>query len=205
MTSARSLTPVLFFVLFLCSCCLNGCAKQTTVVLLPDPGGKVGKVTVTSDVASIDITKAQEATVIKGRQSAPTAPKVLSEAEIARNFSEALSSLPEPPKHFNLYFEKDSDRLTAQSQQVIPDILAAASQRQSQDIGIIGHTDTAGDPSYNMRLSKQRANAVLQILIQEGIQDKFVKITSHGENNPLIKTADNVHEPKNRRVEVVVR
>jgi outer membrane protein OmpA-like peptidoglycan-associated protein len=160
---------------------------------------------VASDVASVDINKAQEATIIKGRQSAPTAPKMLSDAEITKNFSEALSSLPEPPNHFILYFEQDSERLTAQSQQVIADILATTSRRQSQDIGVIGHSDTAGNPSYNMRLSKQRARAVVQILTREGIQDKFIKITSHGENNPLIKTADNVHEPKNRRVEVVVR
>lgn len=204
MASARALTPLLFLFLLL-TFGIGGCAKKTTVVLLPDPGGTVGKVTVSSDVGSIDITKAQEATVVKGRQSTPTAPTILSDAEIQRDFSEALSSLPEPPQHFILYFEKDSPDLTAPSQKLIPDILTTASRRDSQDISVIGHTDTAGNPSYNLRLSQKRAGAVAQILIKEGIQDKFIKITSHGENNPLIPTADNVHEPKNRRVEVVVR
>jgi len=32
-----------------------------------------------------------------------------------------------------------------------------------------------------------------------------ITVTSHGEGNPLIKTADNVSEPRNRRVEVVIR
>ncbi len=72
-------------------------------------------------------------------------------------------------------------------------------------ISVIGHTDTAGDNQYNLRLSQNRALAVRRLLIHKGIIPAHIKSTSHGEENPLIKTADNVHEQRNRRVEVVVR
>ncbi|BHH85167.1 OmpA family protein [Desulforhopalus sp. 52FAK] len=183
----------------------SGCAKQTQVVLLPDPSGKVGKVRVTSDGGSVDITKAQEATVVKGRQSAPSTPTILTEDAIQKDFSEALQSLPEQPKHFILYFKRDSNRLTDASTKLIPEVLQTVQKRESKNISVIGHTDTAGNPEYNLRLSKLRAQAIADILKKKGLNKSYITTTSHGENNPLIPTEDNVHEPKNRRVEVVVR
>jgi outer membrane protein OmpA-like peptidoglycan-associated protein len=174
-------------------------------VLLPDPSGKVGKVTVASDGGSVDITKAQEATVIKGRQSAPSQPTIISKKAIQKDFSEALNSLPEQPVHFILYFERDSNKLTAESKKVIPEVLATVTERDSQNISVIGHSDTAGNRDYNLRLSNLRALAIATILKDQGIKNSYIKTTSHGENNPLIPTKDNVHEPKNRRVEIVVR
>ncbi len=38
-----------------------------------------------------------------------------------------------------------------------------------------------------------------------GVDPKGIRTTSHGEGNPLIPTKDNVAEPRNRRVEVIVR
>ncbi|MBT6616426.1 MAG: OmpA family protein, partial [Deltaproteobacteria bacterium] len=58
---------------------------------------------------------------------------------------------------------------------------------------------------YNYTLSKGRAEAVARLLVTRGVQQDHINTTSHGEGNLLIKTGDNVNEPKNRRVEVVVR
>lgn len=183
----------------------TGCAKQTKVVLLPDPSGKVGTVRVSTDAGSVDITRAQEATVVKGRKSIPSSPEVISQKEIEKDFAKALQSLPDPPVHFILYFQKDSNKLTDDSKKLIPDVLNTALQRGSQDISVIGHTDTAGNPEYNLRLSNLRAQAIATTLKNKGVKGSYIRTTSHGENNPLVPTKDNVHEPKNRRVEVVVR
>jgi outer membrane protein OmpA-like peptidoglycan-associated protein len=43
------------------------------------------------------------------------------------------------------------------------------------------------------------------VLLQEGIAPALLEVTSHGEANPLVPTADEVPEPRNRRVEVMVR
>lgn len=182
-----------------------GCAQQTKVVLLPDPSGNVGQVRVSTDAGSVDITRAQEATVVKGRQSAPSTPEIISQKAIEKDFAEALQNLPDPPVHYILYFQKDSNKLTDESLALIPEVLNTIQVRDSQDISAIGHTDTAGNPEYNLRLSNLRAQALATILVQKGVKNSYIKTTSHGENNPLVPTEDNVHEPKNRRVEVVVR
>jgi outer membrane protein OmpA-like peptidoglycan-associated protein len=88
---------------------------------------------------------------------------------------------------------------------MLTDILSTIQARQSEHISVVGHSDTLGDKAYNLSLSMRRAAAVKQRLVQEGIDEAHIDITSHGEENPLVKTADNVSNPKNRRVEVVIR
>jgi outer membrane protein OmpA-like peptidoglycan-associated protein len=46
---------------------------------------------------------------------------------------------------------------------------------------------------------------VAEFLVSRGVDPIILEITSHGEGNPLIKTPDGTAEPKNRRVEIVVR
>ena len=183
---------------------LTGCAK-TTVVLLPDPDGKVGKLNISNEAGSVDIDKAGEATTVRGKQSLPSKPEILPEEQIAAKYGEVLANLPEQPVHFILYFKSGSTTLTPDSVSKISEILTTINQRQSQSISVVGHTDTAGNRQYNLRLSKQRADVVGKILVGKGIKKLYIKTTSHGEENPLIKTADNVNEPRNRRVEVIVR
>jgi outer membrane protein OmpA-like peptidoglycan-associated protein len=54
-------------------------------------------------------------------------------------------------------------------------------------------------------LSTERARHVRDQLVEKGVDAELISVTSHGEDNPLIPTPDEVAEPKNRRVEVVVR
>ena len=46
---------------------------------------------------------------------------------------------------------------------------------------------------------------IQNLLEEQGIDPTFILTTSHGEGNPLVPTADNVLEPRNRRVEVIIR
>ena len=56
--------------------------------------------------------------------------------------------------------------------------------------------------AVNVPISIERANAVRDLLVKEGIDPAIIEVTSHGEENPLIPTADEVAEPRNRRVEI---
>ncbi len=184
---------------------VSGCSQKTTVVLLPDPDGKVGHVVVANDAGTVNIQDAGKATVVKGRDSAPRQPSLMSQADIEAKFSIVLKNLPSQPTHFLLYFQRNSTKLTAESTKTLPQIIQTIADKNSSDISVVGHTDTAGDRAYNMALSKRRAAAIAQLLVKNGIPENQITSTSHGEENPLIKTADNVHEKKNRRVEVIIR
>ncbi len=182
-----------------------GCAPKTTVVLLSDPDGHTGNLTVATAGGEVTMDKAAEATVVAGRDSRPSTPEILSEKDIASQFSVVLATLPIQPQHFLLYFQKGATDLTPESEALLPRILQTISERKSENIKVIGHSDTAGNREYNLSLSKERALAVRRMLMHQGIAEAHISSTSHGEENPLIKTADNVEEEKNRRVEVVVQ
>ncbi len=205
MFHAHGSNHTLFFLFLALLVILSGCAAKTTIVLLPDPDGKVGHVTVSTDVGSADITQAREATTVKGRESLPTSPKILSLKAIDADFAQVLTTLPGQPIHFILYFQGGGKVLTDESRQTLPAILESINSTKSQHISVIGHSDTAGDAQYNLQLSQERAAAIRRMLVEQGVDPTFITSTSHGEENPRVKTADNVNEPQNRRVEIVVR
>lgn len=194
---------ILCFLLALLS---NGCTHDgnTLVVLSPGPDGKTGAITVSNPSGSVDISSPYHATTIGGRAEAPTTPGALDKERIDALFSDALSIQPKPPVHFILYFEKDV-LLTPESTLLLPKIMDAIKERNSIDISVVGHTDSVGSREFNMTLSRNRANGVREQLVRMGVSAGSIKTTSHGKENPLIKTKDNVDEPRNRRVEVIVR
>ena len=173
--------------------------------LLPDPDGKVGAVKVTTDAGEQVLDAAGESTRARRRTVRPKAPEVMADADIRGIFSEVLAVEPKPPERFLLYFRSGSVKLTGKSRAMFPDILAAVRARSSTFISVTGHTDRTGSSEYNLALSLKRAERVKALLVKEGVPAKSITVSSHGEANPLVKTDDGVAEPKNRRVEVIVR
>ncbi|HTR45272.1 MAG TPA: OmpA family protein, partial [Thermodesulfovibrionales bacterium] len=109
------------------------------------------------------------------------------------------------PVHFVLYFISDSAQLRPESLESLPAILRTIEERNSVDISVIGHTDTVGSDEHNYKLSRERAETVATYLVGHGVEQGHIRVSSHGKRNPLIPTGDNVSEPRNRRVEVVIR
>ncbi|HEY5998026.1 MAG TPA: OmpA family protein [bacterium] len=175
------------------------------VLLLPDQSGKVGRLTVTNEGGSSTLKAAGTATRAADAQTAPTEPAPMPAGEVSAVFGDALKALPPPPLHFVLYFENATSELTAASRAELPAIVAAIRERASADTSVVGHADTAGDATKNLDLSLARARAVAALLTAAGVDPAVLEITSHGEGNLLVPTADNVPEPRNRRVEVTVR
>jgi peptidoglycan-associated lipoprotein len=70
---------------------------------------------------------------------------------------------------------------------------------------VIGHTDTTGTSAGNFELGLRRANAIRSRLVEAGVDRTLIDVTSHGEADLLVKTADDVADPRNRRVEITIR
>ena len=185
----------------------KGCRKnpKNRYVLIPDLEGDIGRLTVASEKGSQVLDKAFEATGLNNADEVPSTPIIMDEAEVKRIFKDALNAQPTPPVHFILYFTTGTTELTPQSIEQLPKVLKSIEDRRSVDLTISGHTDRTGSKKFNRGLSLDRAGKVAELLINKGVDPKIIEITSHGEGNPLVKTADGVAEPKNRRVEVVVR
>ena len=70
-------------------------------------------------------------------------------------------------------------------------------------IRVEGYTDTVGEKSANLDLSKARAQAVADVLVDLGIDPKRIQVEGFGEAYPVADNASLRGRAQNRRVEVV--
>ena len=181
-----------------------GCAtKRTVVLLLPDEDGTVGRADVSNQAGAVELVGARSAAVVeKGR--APKLISGMSDADVERKFAETLASLPAAPIRFTVYFQFDSDTLTDDSRRLVPRILSTVKERVARDVIVVGHTDRMGTRPENFALGLKRATAVRNLLTAAGLDRSIVDVTSLGETDPVVRTANGQAEPRNRRVEIVV-
>jgi len=172
---------------------------------MPDPDGHVGKAEVATQGGTQLLETAGGMTVVSGRSTAPSTPTAADPGYISATFAEALAVEPLPSVKFILYFDTESIVPVAESKVLIPAILAAIKQRNAISISVSGHTDAVGTVQYNDKLALDRALAIRDLLIRNGVDPQRLTVSSHGKGNPLVPTPDGVPEPRNRRVEVIVR
>ena len=186
------------WVLILAVMLLGGCASKSYVVLIPSPDGSVGEVGVKGSKGEQVLNKAGQAGLLDG------SPLRVDERQVKEDFGDTIAALPRIPVRFLLYFSTGIT-LTAESQSLIPKIIADAKTRPAVDISVIGHTDTLYTDDYNNQLALRRATKVSELLTEKGLKANSMTIESHGKKNLLVQTPDNTWEPKNRRVEVSIR
>ena len=191
--------------------CLASCAKSgknmknMVVVLLPGPDGKIGQIVVSNEGGSRIIGEPGVATKVSSPKEAPSEPFVMNKEKIKEEFGEVLSILPSPPLHFTLYFHTGTTIITEESRKLLTGILPQIAFRKTMEVSVVGHTDRVGSRKMNYRLGLDRAMEIKQLIVSQGIDPRIIETESHGKDNPLIKTEDGVPEPRNRRVEVILR
>lgn len=200
----RRSAPILLS-LSLLTLLLAGCAGQReTYVVLPDAKGQGGSLVVTPKAGAPLKLDGAYASAVGKTGSAPE-PAKLSEQEIKAAFAEALSARPDAPIRFTLYFREGSDELTPDSKRDLESVMAEVLKRPAPDVIVVGHTDRVGYLQDNDRLALKRAEKMRAELLQQGLPADSVQAAGRGEREPLVPTADEVAEPRNRRVEMLVR
>ncbi len=101
-----------------------------------------------------------------------------------------------------VFFDWDQSTLGPGAQSVLDAVAAEVSKRSLNSINVVGHADKSGPNDYNQKLAQRRANAVRDALVQRGINASMISVSSRGEDEPLVETADNVREPANRRAQI---
>jgi outer membrane protein OmpA-like peptidoglycan-associated protein len=112
--------------------------------------------------------------------------------------------------HEEVNFETDSAEVRSSEEPKLEATLAKIGEAAElhKDLGTItlyvaGHTDTVGTPQHNLELSRRRAQSISQWFRRHGIKIG-IAFAGFGESAPLVKTQDEVDEPRNRRVDYVL-
>jgi outer membrane protein OmpA-like peptidoglycan-associated protein len=182
---------------------LAGCApRDERVILLPEQDGRPTAVVVKQGGREVRLDQPYAATELT--YADPWAYRA-SDAEVQATFKDALAAQPSRAVAFTLYFIENSPELTEASKADLERVFAELKQRNVVDIVVVGHTDAVGTDAFNDDLARKRADAIRSALIARGIAASDVVAIGRGKRELLIPTPDGVAEPRNRRVEIVVR
>lgn len=98
------------------------------------------------------------------------------------------------------------------SAEILPDSMAILEEaadvlRAKPDLANIeiqGHTDDSGTPEYNLKLSTDRANAVKDVFVRNGVDASRLSAHGYGQDKPLVPNTSPKNRAKNRRVQLVI-
>ncbi len=105
---------------------------------------------------------------------------------------------------FMVFFDFNSSELTPKAKEAIAVVAKAMKDNPSLKVVLTGNTDTVGPESYNDGLSLRRAKTVQKALHDLGVAKDRAELYAEGEHNLLVQTPDNVREPRNRRVDILM-
>ncbi|MCC6145695.1 MAG: OmpA family protein [Candidatus Hydrogenedentes bacterium] len=119
-----------------------------------------------------------------------------------------------PPKHDvafvdppvdipTVHFALDSDKLDATAQSQIGLIANELREHPHARVAVHGHTCDLASDDYNMKLGADRASAVRDYLLAQGVQPRQIEIATHGESDPAAPNQPGTR-PLNRRAEFAI-
>jgi OOP family OmpA-OmpF porin len=101
----------------------------------------------------------------------------------------------------NIFFDFNKAVLKPDSYAELNRMVELMKERATMTVMISGHTDSTGPDTFNLTLSKWRANAVTKYLTEKGIDAARITTTYFGETRPIESNATKEGRRKNRRVE----
>lgn len=135
---------------------------------------------------------------------------VAKQYKLARELEKLSSEVSVSPPENNeikvnisdILFDKGSWNIKNTYKEMLNKISEILKQYREIDIVIEGHTDDTGTREFNLELSENRAKAVANILIQNGINSDKISYRGFGPDRPIVPNTSEENKAKNRRVEI---
>ena len=103
---------------------------------------------------------------------------------------------------YGIHFDFDKATIRRDSVPVLNDIAVTLKNNPLWTLKIIGHTDSIGDPDYNLKLSAERGNSVRADLVNRGIAANRLTVVGAGQSEPKASNKTLQGRAINRRVEL---
>lgn len=104
----------------------------------------------------------------------------------------------------NIFFESGSSKIKEESHESLKTLAGLLNKHPEIKTTVEGHTDKTGNEDNNVKLSKDRAQAVVDFLVKHGESIDNIEAKGYGSSKPIASNDTEDGKAKNRRVEVVV-
>lgn len=101
----------------------------------------------------------------------------------------------------DIYFDFDKFNITDSAKRELDEVYVLLKKNKAMYLEVQGHTDSRGKDDYNVTLSKNRAEAVVNYLMKKGIDRSRLEIKYFGATKPATTNDSDEGRAKNRRVE----
>lgn len=102
-------------------------------------------------------------------------------------------------------FDTDSATIKPSFRTVLDNVAQTISQQPDLSANVVGHTDSTGNPNYNMTLSQRRAQSVASYLSDRGVSRSRLTAEGRGQTQPVADNATEAGRAQNRRVEIYLK
>ncbi len=103
-----------------------------------------------------------------------------------------------------ILFPTNKSELSSSSREALTQFAASLKNSPDTDVTIYGHTDNTGTRAVNERISKERADAVANFLVGQGISRSRIKTEGLAFDQPVADNSTAAGRAQNRRVEVYI-
>jgi OOP family OmpA-OmpF porin len=124
--------------------------------------------------------------------------------EVEKNLDLAKMEVGKSIKLNNIFFEFNKTEIRDESKKELERLLQVMNQNPSLKIEIGGHCDSKGNEKINRELSLQRAQSVVNYLIDNGVASSRLQAKGYGEDVPIADNQTEEGRSLNRRVEFKV-
>lgn len=104
-----------------------------------------------------------------------------------------------------IYFDTGRSQIKPGARENLARIAEQLRGNESVLVVVEGHTDSTGSDQLNQRLSEQRAQAVREFLVSQGLAAERISTVGRGEGSPIASNDNAAGRQQNRRVELVLR
>ncbi|OQA01356.1 MAG: Photosystem I P700 chlorophyll a apoprotein A2 [Bacteroidetes bacterium ADurb.Bin408] len=101
----------------------------------------------------------------------------------------------------NIFFDSGQSKLRPESTSELTRLIELLNYAPNLCVEISGHTDNVGGEAYNIKLSEDRANAVVNYLVQKGISKARLTAKGYGPKKPIASNDNAEGRQQNRRTE----